>query len=362
MANARITGDEIWAAVGLRSAISVARLAGRADLAAAWQADDQRFESSLDAALAADEAANGHITPALDVAGGADWGNYVLDYPLPIVAPHSVQVTNIIAWERAHSDQGLPGYTCRACLHDYLGFPIFQAELSRGRASVAGAIAGLYAETAHTTATGAGWEDGPVGIHPRVTVDNLAPHGTFAGQYVSLLHNLLVDDRGDQVRLLAGVSPAWMAAGDRIRVARAATGDGPVALSLRVTRAGATLRWALTRFAGRSEPLVWALPYWVRTARTASGRRVHRSVRLRGDRGTVTLRWSARRPRQSLRRAIARLNRDYMRAGLRAPVPAGRPLVSRAESGPDAWVGSNPWTTACSAPPERRSHRSAWGR
>lgn len=317
---ARITGDELWAAVGLRSAISMARLAGRPDLAQAWRTVDERFEASLDAALAADQAANGHITPALDIAGGAAWGNYLLDYPMQIVAPDSVEVTSTIAWERAHSDQGLPGYTCRPCLHDYMGFPIFQSELSRGGGSVAGAVAGLYAETVHTTSTGAGWEDGPVGTHPRVTVDNLAPHGTFAGQYVSLLHNLLVDDGGGQVRLLAGVSPAWMAPGDRIRVGRAATSAGPVSLALRVTRSGATLRWSLARFRGRTAPLVWALPYWVHSARTTGGRRVHGSVALRADRGTLTLRWSARRPRQSLGRAIRRLDRDYTRAAQRAPL------------------------------------------
>lgn len=162
LVNARITGDEVWAAVGLRAAIGIAQLAGRADLVAAWVPINARYEANLDRALAADEAANGHITPALDAPGGADWGNYGLDYPLEIVPPHSAEVTNILAWERSHSDQGLPGFSCRACLHDYLGFPIFQTELNRGGESVASAVAGLYAETVHTTATGAGWEDGPV--------------------------------------------------------------------------------------------------------------------------------------------------------------------------------------------------------
>jgi hypothetical protein len=371
MTNARITGDEIWAAVGLRSAISLARLAGRLDLVHAWRAVDRRFEASLDAALAADETANGHITPALDVPGGIDWGNYLLDYPMEIVAPDSVEVTSTIAWERARSDQGLPGYGCRVCLHDYMGFPIFQAELDRGGGSVAGAIAGLYAETAHTTSTGAGWEDGPVGTHRRVTVDNLAPHGTFAGQYVALVHNLLVDDRGGRVRLLAGVSPAWMAPGNRIAVARAATGDGPVSLALRVKRRGATLRWSLRRFRGRTEPLVWTLPYWVHAARTPTGRRVHGSVALRGDRGRLTLRWSARRPRQSLRRAILRLDRVYTRAGKRAPLrPAAGGELGKAVARLDhpriagyrshaTGVASTPWTTARLAPPERGSRRSA---
>lgn len=320
MTNARITGDEIWAAVGLRSAVSIARLAGRPDLVAAWEAVDKRFEASLHAALAADQAANGHITPALDIPAGLNWGNYELDYPREIVAPHSPEVTNTIAWERAHSSQGLPGYICRRCMHDYMGFPIFQTELNRGGPSVAGAVAGLYAETVHTTATGAGWEDGPVGTRSRRIVVNLAPHGTFAGQYISLLHNLLVDDRGGEVRLLAGVAPAWMAPGDRIRVTRAPTRAGLITFTLHATRGGGTLRWSLTRFAGRRARLAWALPYWVHRATARHGRRVTGTIELRGDRGTMQLRWSARRPRQSLGRAIRELDRDYTRAGEPAPL------------------------------------------
>jgi hypothetical protein len=320
LASARITGDELWAAVGLRSAVDLAALAGRADLVSAWQAIDQRFEADLDGQLAADQATYGHITPALGEAGGNDWGNFNLDYPMPIAAPGSPEVTALIAWERAHSEQGLAGYSCTPCLHDYLGFPIFQSELARGGAGVAEALDGLYAETVHTTSSGGGWEDGPIGTHPRVTVGNLAPHGTFAGQYISLLHNLLVDDQGTQVTLLRGVSPAWLAPGDEIRVARAATSAGPVSLRLMVTATGATLSWSLTRFPDSVEPLVWALPYWVARARTTAGTALTGAVRLPEDAGTMTLRWSARRPAQSLAAALVSLNRDYTSVGQPAPL------------------------------------------
>ncbi len=323
LTDARITGDEIWAAVGLRSAISTARVAGRPDLVSAWQVVDRRFEAHLDAALARDQATYGHITPALDTPGGDDWGNYDLVYPMPIVAPDSNEVTDIIAWEQAHSTQGLADFARAGFLHDYLGFPIFQTELSRGGSSVAEALDGLYAETIHTTASGEGWEDGPRGYRVRASTDNLAPHGTFASQYVSLLHNLLVDDTGTRINLLAGVSPAWLAAGDRIAVTGAATSDGPVTETLTADASGATLRWSCSRFAGRTEPLYWVLPYWVRSARRAGGGRVTGAVRLRGDRGSLTLTWPARRPAQSIIRSIAELDRGYASRGYPAPlVPA----------------------------------------
>ncbi len=315
-----VTGDDVWAAVGLRSAIRLARLAGRPDLVSSWQALDATFEGNLDRALAADQAAYGHITPVLGQDEGNDWGNFFIDYPMEIVAPQSVETSSIISWEKAHSDQGLADYADPGFLHDYLGFPIFESELNRGGASAAEAIDGLYAETDHTTASGEGWEDGPVGTTVRSSTDNLAPHGTFAGQYVSLIHNLLVNDQTRQITLLAGVAPAWMAPGDHIRVARAATGAGPVTLTLTVTTTGATLQWSLKRFAGDTEPLVWALPYWVHSATTPDGRRIVHSLTLPADQGTATLRFSSDRPRQSLERAIARLNGAYVAHGRPAPL------------------------------------------
>src|SRR6185312_13165463 len=61
LAVGHITGDDLWAAAGLRSAVALARLAGRPDLATTWQALDAHFEATLDAALSAAVARAGHI-------------------------------------------------------------------------------------------------------------------------------------------------------------------------------------------------------------------------------------------------------------------------------------------------------------
>ena len=60
-----MTGDNIWAAAGLRSAVADATLAGRPDLAAAWQLVDDKFEASLDTAINAAVSSCGHIPPIL---------------------------------------------------------------------------------------------------------------------------------------------------------------------------------------------------------------------------------------------------------------------------------------------------------
>lgn len=313
LAASHITGDNVWAAVGLRSAVALARLAGQPQLADAWQGIDDRFEQALRSALAAADARAGHVTPGLDGPGGFDWGNYWIAYPLPILTPSSSAVQATLRWAQAHSREGLATYANGALLHDYLGFPLDETELRDGQ--TAAALAGFYSELVHTTAPGYGWEDGPTPYGGRQTTTNLSPHGTFSGQFVTMLRSLLVRDDGDGIDLLSGVSPAWMAPGDRTTVLRAPTRYGTISFTVTVARSGngATLRWSRSR--GSTGPLRWALPFWARP---------RRSLRLAGRQGSLTARWSGRRPHLSAAQAAAALNRSYLSRGKPAPIAPAR--------------------------------------
>jgi hypothetical protein len=243
-----------------------------------------------------------------------------VSYPLPILDPRSRPVQATIRWANAHGREGIATYA-GALLHDYLGFPIYETELQSG--NVPGALNGFYAEVVHTTAPGLGWEDGPTPHGRREAVLNLAPHGTFAGQVVTMLRNMLVRDDGTAVELLSGDSPAWMHPGDSISVRDAPTRYGTVSFALDVARvgSGATLRW--TRSSGSSAALLWVLPYWIKRARLPDGRVVGRSLRLRGASGSVTVVWHASLPGLSVARATAQLNASYRAHGEASPlVPA----------------------------------------
>jgi hypothetical protein len=319
LASGHITGDDLWAAAGLRSAVADARLAGREDLAVAWQAVDTRFEASLDSALSAASArAGGHIPPVLDAPGGQDWGNYYAAYPVPVLAPSSPEVSATLAWARAHSAQGLPTYLNGTSLHDYLGFALFQTELERGEASRA--VAGLYSELAHTTSTDGGWEWGISPHGYRGSPVDMSPHGTFAADYVALLRDMLVSEQADgSIELLAGASPAWLAPGRSIAVSAAPTSSGVVSFSEHSTAAGETVTWRSR--AGSGARLVLALPWWARHARTAGGAAVRGGkLALSGTSGTVTVLFGGSRPRQSYAREVASLDRSYRAHGHSAPI------------------------------------------
>jgi hypothetical protein len=317
LAYGHITGDDLWAAAGLRSAVAAATLAGQVDDAAAWTTVDARFEAALDHALTAAVAREGHISPVLDAKGGQDWGNYWAAFPVQVLGARSPAVTATLRWARAHMAEGLPTYLGGSELHDYLGFRIFQTELAAGDA--ADAVAGLYAELAHTTATDGGWETGIGPYRGRASATNLAPHGTFAAEYVALLRNMLVADTpAGGVQLLAGASPAWLASGQRITVTGAPIDHGVISFALRSTRRGETLTWHGTLAAGT--PLSWTLPTWARDARTASGPVSGGAIALHGESGSLTVTFSGRRPVQSYAHTVTALNDAYRAHGRPAPL------------------------------------------
>lgn len=330
LAYGHITGDDVWTAAGLRSAVADAALAGRADLAAGWRAVDERFEASLRRAASAAVARAGHLPPVLDAVGGQDWGNYGAAYPVEVLAARSPAVQATLEWAQRHMSQGLPTYYGGQSLHDYLGFALFQTGLEAG--DVSDAIAGLYAELAHTTSTLGGWEWNVSPLGFRGTPTDMAPHGAFAADYVSLLRNMLVGERAkSEIRLLAGASPAWLAPGKRVAVSGASTAYGSVSFVERSSPHKETLTWHASLAPGAR--LTWALPAWARHVRVSGGRLLGVAtvagragdagrwlVALPASSGSISATFAGWRPRRSYAMAVASLNRFYRRHGRAAPL------------------------------------------
>lgn len=317
LASGHLTGDDLWAAAGLRAAIADAKLAGRDELASAWQATDVRFEASLLSAIDAAAAREGHVPPVLDSARGQDWGNYWASYPVEVLGARSRLVQETLRWARSHMAEGLPTYMNGRFLHDYLGFRIFQTELAAKQ--VRCAVEGLYAELAHTTSTYAGWETDVRPFGGRAPSSNLAPHGTFAAEYVALLRDMLISESGDgSVHLLPGASPAWLAPGTRISVRGAPVSGGAISFTERATRTGESLSWEGRLPKGAK--LLWTLPAWASHMRTPAGSVVKREVPLEGRSGSIAILFSGRRPRESYERTARALNAKYRAHGRSAPL------------------------------------------
>lgn len=133
-----LPGDDFWAVAGLEAAVAVARRLRDDERATAWQRELDGLTGAVRAAVGTRA-----IPPALDAAGGADWGNLWAAWPGAALGARSAAVTRTLARARRRFREGIATWGPRRVLHGYLGFRVFETELERGEQ--AKVIAGLYA-------------------------------------------------------------------------------------------------------------------------------------------------------------------------------------------------------------------------
>ncbi len=310
---AHVTGHNFWALAGLKEAIVLAKAVGAPAQVREFQQDYQDYHQVLfgllDAVATKD---GGAIPPGLDVPGGQDWGNMNVLYPEMLVPAGNPLVASTLRRVRKEYGEGLMTYAGR--LHDYTGFRNAETELIVGEPKRV--VRGLYAELVHTESTHAGWEVGPIPWTTRDFGNDLAPHGWFAAEYVTLLRNMLVREQGDDLHLLSALSPDWTKPGDTIQVSNAPTLFGRMKMECKFSRSG--MRMSLEPdFRQKPAHIVVHLPWFV-TVRSAtvdgSSVEAHQHwLSLPPSSKEVEVLWTlpAPAPPMSYRSAVKALEREY---------------------------------------------------
>jgi hypothetical protein len=309
-----ITGEDFWAVNGVEQAVELAKAAGDSANAAAWSSQLASLRGAVGAALnTATQRTGGWIPPALDVAGGQDWGNLWVSYPNPILPATAPAVTATLDHVRAKFREGIATYADTRSLHGYLGFRVFQTELMRDEQE--NVVAGFYDELAHTTSTHGGFEANLAPFGTRTIADATTPHGWFAAEYVLMLRNMLAREDGKALVLGGALSPAWIQPGERVGARRMPTIFGPVTWSLRGTDGGAALTYDTTRVA-RGTPVRFAVPATASKVSAPGLTSDRRFVTLNaGVRGTVAFKWTLSEDIPTYDLAVQRLLALYVRAG-----------------------------------------------
>lgn len=304
-------GDLLWLAGGTRRIVALAEALGDADRAARWS----RIAGEV-ATVARDRlreaATDGVVPPVLDNPAGRRWGEMWLAWPTGVLGPRDPLVRATMDAARRDEREGLALWGGR--LHLYLGLRRLHTELLAGRP--ARTVEGLYAHLAHLTSTGGTWEQGSAPYGSREVYRALGPHAWAAADLTSLLHDMVVREDGDAVRLLDAVPPAWLRPGATTRVRRAATVHGRVDVELRATRTGATLRWDADVPVGT--PVRFRAPAGVTRVRLPGVAPGVREIRLPARRGAVRLRWA------TTRASRAAPDAETTRAALQAAYAARR--------------------------------------
>ena len=235
-----LTGDNFYALDGLHEAILMAGALGHKQVAADWQTQYQDYYHGLFQLLGELAKTNGGYIPSCLDTKGYDWGNLLTLYPYELLPPMDPLVTGTLNEAQTHYGEGIMCYGPQSVLHQYLTMNNTQSWIARGQQQPA--LHELYSILAHTSSTQAGWECGPQPWTTRDFGDDLAPHNWFAADYIALVRNMLIRERGDSLDLLSVVSPAWTRPGQTLSVTNAPTEFGPINFAATFTAQGMELR------------------------------------------------------------------------------------------------------------------------
>ncbi len=314
-----LTGDQLWAVAGLDAAASLATLAGNRPLAARARATRDKLKNRV-IELARATALNNRIRPALDQPGGYSWGELWAAWPYPTLQPTDPLVTGTMAASIAEQKEGVATYAGGQFLHMYTGFRVWQTTLRAGDQN--GPLQGLYSTLAHLTPTAGTFETNLRPYWKRDARSNIAPHGAFAAEFVTFVHDLLARDQDGALVLLGAMPASWLEPEKVTSVVNLPTAAGLVTFNFRATPNGGILTWSLAPRDAEAAPKVrFPLPASVAAATVnGDGTLVNRDVVLKGTGGTVGLTWSRTADLgPSLGATISRLQGEYRALRLDPP-------------------------------------------
>jgi len=295
----RYTGHNLWALLGLRHAIRLAKATGHDEDAIAFQQEYDNFLAAFLKRIDTVCGIDGPIPPGLDVEGGQDWGNLLAVYPSEILEPFDPRVTATL--DKMHREkyaEGVMTYSGR--LHHYLTAKVTETHVARGGQEQA--LQDLYHMLLHTDPTHAGFEWTAVPWGERDVGGNFPPHGWYAAKCSALIRNMLVEERGGnggldgrELHFFSVVSPAWAMPGKEIAIRNAPTELGPVSASLRFRNNGADFLLE-PRYRTRPLRVVLHIPYIVELKNfetdASESTRTDQGIELSPDVTRVSLTWT----------------------------------------------------------------------
>jgi len=277
------TSNNLWAILGLRSAIRIARDIGKQDDANDWKKFQDFYKGSLLKAIKTAFKEKGYVPPGLydykvgeearegfeDWQTNQEWENMLLAYPSELLAPDNPIVDSTLNHiRRDRYREGIMTY--RIFLHQYITVNMMDQELAKGDTKQA--LIDLYNVLLHLGSTYEGfenlvkpWED------RKVSPDCPTPHAWASSKLVCFIRDMLVREYGgdagmdEQMRslyLFSLISPAWCKNGQEVNIKNARTEMGTISASMHFTSSGASVTMAPV-FHNLPHRIVITIPYFV---------------------------------------------------------------------------------------------------
>jgi hypothetical protein len=295
------TSNNLWAILGVRSAIRIARYLGKSQDAKRWMNFQKFYLASLLKAIDTTFKRKGYITPGLYkyvMGEGArkgipgwetnqNWENMMLVAPSELLSPDNPIVDSTLDHVRRNRyREGIMTY--RIYLHQYITINMMDQELAIGDSK--DALVDLYNVLLHLGSTYEGFENL---VYPwdnrRVSPEVPTPHAWASSKLVCFLRDMLIREYGGNagmdmqkrsLYLFSLISPDWCKDGQQVAIHNARTEMGIVSASMHFTRTGSTIN-INPSFQTLPHKIVITIPYFVHlTSFTSDASTVERKGRL----------------------------------------------------------------------------------
>lgn len=231
-----IVGYDLWNLRGLECTADAAGELGYASEAKALHDEIDAYRQAIDAAVR--RVGTEYFPPSWEL-DGTHWGNTETLWPTELFGPDDPRVIATIDHVRREHGGGFIEGTIQwlgrsPAIHPYMSAYTTMASLRRG--DHAQVVEDFYWYLLHSTAAHAF----PEGIYPnrRFAWSNTIPHVTGASNFALMLRHMLIDERGDELHLLAAVPDWWLGSKQQIIVERAPTHFGEMSMTVRGTDQG----------------------------------------------------------------------------------------------------------------------------
>lgn len=235
-----ILGYDFWNLRGLLCVADAAEQLGRTDEVRQLRDEAAQFRAAIDAACR--RSGLSYFPPSWEK-DGTHWGNTETLWPTPIFPADDPRVGATIDHARRVHGGGFIEGTIQwlggsPAIHPYMSAYTTMASLRRGEHEQV--VEDFFWYLLHSTAAHAF----PEGIFPsrRFAWSDTIPHVTGASNYALMLRHMLVDERGDELHLLAAVPDGWLAKGQSIQIQRAPTHFGEIGLTVTGVANGVTVQ------------------------------------------------------------------------------------------------------------------------
>jgi hypothetical protein len=243
------TGDNLYALLGLRYAIQLARAVGAPEDVSSFTREYESLRTIFMRKLNdVTRATEGSIPPVFEKGDDFHWQtpvgeHLVAVYPSQVLDPWDEKIDAMLMKMRDKFQEGLLAesddpWAVQPWLYQDAVTYLIETEIMRGEQERA--IADFYALLVHTSATHAGlhdpvrpWGDRTscqlsVDSHQLTVGDYPCHQSAFAANFITLLRNMLLREQERDLHLFSAVAPAWLKSGEKISVQNAATTFGKV--------------------------------------------------------------------------------------------------------------------------------------